>query len=115
MDLKVYDVIKKILISNKTSKLRDTLGKLTFEVQKDANKTVIKDAVEKIWNVKVEKVCVINIKGKNRTFGKRSFQSPDKKKAIVTLKEGYTIDLPQFETMGVPSEAAKSTVSGKVK
>jgi large subunit ribosomal protein L23 len=101
MDINRYGVIKKIIISNKCDKLRDSFGKLTFEVHKDANKILIKDAVEKNWNVKVKNVRVINVKGKKKTFGRRPFESPDRKKAIITLKEGYKIDLPQFESMGV--------------
>ena len=100
MDISVYDVIKKIVISNKCDKLRDSLGKFTFEVHKDANKVLIKDAVEKIWSVKVKNVRVMNVKGKSKSFGRRPFKSPDRKKAIITLKEGCKIDLPQFESMG---------------
>ena len=81
-------------------------GKITFEVHKESNKIMIKQAVEKIWNVKVDNVRVMAVPGKTKSFGRRSFVSPDKKKAIITLKKGYTIDLPgHFETMGVNSAA----------
>lgn len=83
-------------------------GKITFEVHKKSNKIMIKQAVEKIWNVKVDNVRVISLRGKTKSFGRRPFVGPDKKKAIVSLKKGYTIDLPgHFETMGINPAAAK--------
>jgi large subunit ribosomal protein L23 len=121
MDLEIYDVIKKIIVSNKCDRLRDAFGKITFEVHKAANKIVVKNAVEKIWDVRVKNVRIINVKGKSKAFGRRPFQAPDRKKAIITLKEGYKIDLPQFESMGVSSgveakgEAAKARPSVKGK
>lgn len=102
MDLKIYDIIKDISVTPKSRALFDKLGKITFEVNKHSNKVMIKNAVEKIWDVKVRDVRVISLKGKKKTFGRRAFQSPGKKKAIVTLRAGYKIDLPgQFESMGV--------------
>lgn len=68
------------------------LGKYTFEVAVSADKTSIKKAVEAIFDVKVEKVNVLNVQGKSKRFrgtiGKRS----DWKKAVVTLAKGSTID-----------------------
>ena len=60
--------------------------KYTFIVKKDANKTEIKDAVEKIFGVKVEKVNTVSCKGKLKRMGRNSGYTPDRKKAIVTLK-----------------------------
>ena len=59
----------------------------TFVVKKDANKTQIKLAVEKIFDVKVAKVNTINCKGKLKRMGRHEGYTPDYKKAIVTLKE----------------------------
>ena len=102
MELSVYSIIKKRIITEKSSGLLKNLGKLTFEVHKDANKIMIRQAVEKIWDVKVENVRVLACPGKNKVFARQSFKSPDRKKAIITLKKGYKIDLPEhFETMGV--------------
>lgn len=84
--------------------LFQTLGKVTFEVNMYANKLMVRHAIEKIWNVKVETIRMMIRKGKNKTFAKRPFATSDKKRAIVTLKKGYKIDLPSmFETMGVES------------
>ena len=85
------DVILKPVVSEKSYSLID-LGKYTFEVAKDSNKTEIKQAVERIFNVKVASVNTLNRQGKVRRtkfgLGKRN----DTKRAIVTLKSG-TIDI----------------------
>ena len=59
----------------------------TFIVKKDANKTQIKQAVEKIFDVKVERVNTVTCKGKLKRMGRHEGYTPDRKKAIVTLKE----------------------------
>ncbi len=101
MDLSIYNIVKNVIVTGKTTVLFKKLGKITFDVHKLANKGLIKDAVEKIWNVKVDKVCVVNVSGKSKIFGRKKFKSPGKKKAFVTLKKGYKIDLSSFfETMG---------------
>ncbi len=110
MELNVYDIIKKPVITNKSIELYKKLGKITFEVHKLSNKNTIKNAIEKIWNVKVANVCVMNVAGKVKTFARREFTAPDHKKAIVTLKQGYKIDIPgMLETMGAaePAEVSK--------
>ena len=61
--------------------------KYTFIVKKDANKTQIKQAVEKVFGVKVESVNTVNCKGKLKRMGRNEGYTPDRKKAIVTLKE----------------------------
>ena len=61
--------------------------KYTFIVKKTANKTEIKLAVEKIFGVKVESVNTVNCKGKLKRMGRNQGYTPDRKKAIVTLKE----------------------------
>ena len=63
-------------------------GKYTFRVMKTANKTEIKDAVEKIFGVKVAKVNTIRMRGKTRRMGRYEGTTPAWKKAIVTLAEG---------------------------
>ncbi|MCF7899045.1 50S ribosomal protein L23 [Candidatus Babeliales bacterium] len=105
MKLSAYDIIKKRIITPKTVDLFRKLKQITFQVHKEANKIMIREAVEKIWDVKVDKVRVISCPGKKRVFARMSFQSPDTKKAIVFLKKGYKIDLPgNFETMGVAEQ-----------
>ncbi|MDQ1437274.1 MAG: large subunit ribosomal protein [Acidimicrobiaceae bacterium] len=90
------DVIIEPVVSEKSYALLDE-GVYTFIVHPDSNKTEIRQAVEAIWNVRVEKVNTLNRKGKRKrnrrqaTFGKRS----DTKRAIVTLVPGQSIELFQ--------------------
>lgn len=94
--------------------LFQTLGKVTFEVNMYANKLMVRHAIEKIWNVKVENIRILIRKGKNKTFARRPFATSDKKRAIVTLKKGYKIDLPSmFETMGVDGQGAAQQAEAK--
>ncbi|MFP5254538.1 MAG: 50S ribosomal protein L23 [Acidimicrobiia bacterium] len=90
------DVIIEPIVSEKSYALSET-GAYTFRVHASASKPEIHDAVEKIFNVKVEKVNTLNRKGKrkrNRRTGVLGSR-PDTKRAIVTLAEGQTIDLYQ--------------------
>ncbi|MFV0274878.1 MAG: 50S ribosomal protein L23 [Bacilli bacterium] len=67
-------------------------NKITFKVKKSADKTTLKIAVEKLFNVEVEDIKTINVSGKVRRKGRRDQgRTSDYKKAIVTLKEGQTI------------------------
>ena len=114
MELSIYDVIKKIVTTPKSVELRKKLGQITLKVHMYSNKVLIKTAVEKIWNVKVDKVRVITVPGKKKTVARRTFAMPDTKKAIITLKPGYAIDLPdQIETMGLSSMAQESRTEGE--
>jgi len=89
---KVYRVIKSPIITEKST-MASQYNKVTFNVSVDADKASIKDAVEKLFDVKVVKVNTIVQKGKLKTFkGIRALRS-DRKKAIVTLAEGETVDI----------------------
>ena len=87
-----YQIIKRPIVSEKTTKLADD-RKYTFEVDRKANKIQIKDAVEAIFGVKVEKVNVINGKPKPKKVGQYTGLSAAITKAIVTLKDGNSIDI----------------------
>lgn len=93
MDLSIYDVIQKPVISEKAYKLNRDLKKLVLTVHMHANKPMIKEALKKLFNVEVTNICVLVRKGKNRRVGRRKVQGSDAKKAIVTLAEGYSINL----------------------
>ncbi len=67
---------------------------------KTANKIVVRKAVEQIWDVKVGAVRIINTPEKSKTFGRRPFLALGIKKAIISLKPGYTIALPGHESIG---------------
>lgn len=88
----IYDVIKKPLFTEKGMDLKERENKILIEVNRDANKNEIKKAVEEIFKVKVEKVATINKKGKIKRYGKYIGKRPDKKKAVITLKQGEKLD-----------------------
>ena len=86
------DIIKAPIITEKTSELASN-NVITFSVDVNANKTQIKQAIEKIFNVKVESVNTINVKPKKRRVGRYVGKTNKVKKAIVKLKEGSSIEL----------------------
>lgn len=90
------DIIIKPLVTEKSMNLLAD-NKYTFIVDKRANKTEIKNAIENIFTVKVESVNTMNIKGKPKRMGRFEGKKPDRKKAIVSLKPGQKIRL--FEGM----------------
>jgi len=87
----IYDVIKRPLLTEKSTTQKEVANKITFEVDRRANKIEIKQAVEKIFKVKVINVHTMLVRGKLKRFknimGKRS----DWKKAVVTLKAGEKV------------------------
>lgn len=87
-----YSIIIRPVITEKATVQKERENKVTFQVARDANKAEIKEAVEKLFKVKVDKVNVINVKGKPRRLGRITGKKPDWKKAIVTLKPGHSID-----------------------
>ena len=89
----ITDVLKKPVLTEKTLLLQQTENKYTFDVELTATKPEIKDAVEKMFNVKVERVNVMNVAAKTKRLGKYVGKTNKRRKAIVTLKEGYSIDL----------------------
>ena len=87
------DIIKAPIITEKTSDLSQNNNTITFSVAVKANKTEIKQAVEKIFNVKVESVNTINVKPKKKRVGRYVGKTNRVKKAIVKLCEGSSIEL----------------------
>ncbi len=92
MDTKYLDIIKAPVITEK-SQIAQANGQYTFKVDPKANKTEIKLAIEKIFNVKVVKISTINEKPKKKRVGRYTGLTNRSKKAIVTLAEGQTIEL----------------------
>ena len=88
---KAYDIIKKPITTEKSTNLQQ-FNQYSFVVSKNSNSFEIKNAIESIFKVKVNKVNTSIIRGKGKTFkGQYGFRK-DIKKAIVTLDEGNTID-----------------------
>lgn len=92
-----YQIIIRPIITEKSMMLKERENKYTFEVHPKATKKDIKDAIEKLFNVKVEKVNTINIKGKRKRIGRIVTKSKNWKKAIVKIREGDTIEF--FESI----------------
>jgi len=93
MDL--HQIIKKILITEKSNLDRETANKYHFEVNRKANKVEISNAVEKLFKVKVTDVRVFHVLGKKKRMGKVMGQKSSWKKAIVTLAEGSRIEIAE--------------------
>lgn len=92
MDPRHYDVIVAPVITEKAT-MASEYNKVTFKVSRTATKPQIKAAVEKLFDVKVEKVNTLVRKGKVKRFKGRIGQQSDVKKAVVTLAEGQSIDI----------------------
>ena len=86
------DIIKAPIVTEKSASLNEN-NTVVLSVDPKANKTQIKQAVEKVFNVKVESVNTLNVKPKTKRVGRYSGLANRKKKAIVTLKEGSSIEL----------------------
>jgi large subunit ribosomal protein L23 len=85
-----YRILVRPLVSEKSYK-STTAGKYVFVVHKQANKIQVRNAVEKVYDVKVIRVNILNNPGKARVFGRAKGRTSDWKKAIVTLKKGQII------------------------
>jgi len=84
-------VLRRPLITEKSTELQ-VLSKYAFEIAAGANKPMIKEAVEKAFNVKVTGVNVVTMRGKTRRVGRQQVQTNPWKKAIVTLQPGDKIE-----------------------
>jgi large subunit ribosomal protein L23 len=80
-----YDIIRRPIVTEKSSLLKEEGNQYVFEVATGANKIEIAKAVEQLFKVKVASVRVMNIVGKKRRLGKSSGKRPDWRKAIVKL------------------------------
>jgi large subunit ribosomal protein L23 len=86
------DIIKAPIITEKSANIAADEKTYVFKVDVKANKSQIKDAIEKIFNVKVEKVNTINVHPKKKRVGRYTGMTNKYKKAIVTLANGNKID-----------------------
>ena len=92
-----HDIIIRPVITEKNTILLEELGKYIFEVATEANKPMIKEAIERLFNVRVKEVNTMNVKGKHKSRRSRngvtSGYTRSWKKAVVTLAPGEQIDL----------------------
>lgn len=90
--MNIYDVIKKPLVTEKTSIEQEETNTIAFVVARDANKIEIKTAVEKLFKVEVAAVNTVNMAGKVKRVGKNIGKRSNWKKAYVKLKDGSKVD-----------------------
>ena len=88
-----HDLIIRPILTEKSTALREAQNKYSFVVRRDANRQEVKRAVEEALNVKVDKVHILNVIGKEKRLNRFVGKRPDWKKAIVTLKAGEKLDL----------------------
>ena len=88
----LYDVVRRPIITEKSTRASEA-NAMVFEVAKSANKPLIKEAIETIFNVKVKAVNTLVTKGKVKRHRGRPGRRNDVKKAYVTLEEGHMIDV----------------------
>jgi large subunit ribosomal protein L23 len=93
MKLDLHAVLVQPLLTEKVTALREASNTVGFIVHPGANRLQIKQAVESLLKVKVEKVNVMNVRGKMKRLGRFSGKRWDWKKAFVTLKEGEKLEL----------------------
>jgi len=93
--MEMHQIIKKILITEKSNIEREASNKYYFQVNPKANKVEIGQAVEKLFKVKVTDVRVLNVLGKKKRLGRVMGQKSSWKKAIVTLAEGSRIEVAE--------------------
>ena len=90
--MNIYDVIKKPLVTEKTTVEKDDKNVISFVVNRAANKIEIKAAVEQLFNAEVAAVNTVNVAGKSKRTAKGVGKRSNWKKAYVTLKEGSNVD-----------------------
>jgi|JI61114C2RNA_FD_contig_31_6869932_length_1057_multi_3_in_0_out_0_2 large subunit ribosomal protein L23 len=96
----IYKILLKPLSTEKTNKMADRYNRIAFKVATWANKMQVKQAVEKLFNVSVQQVNIINMYGKTRTFKQRIGKRSDWKKAIIKLPLGQDIKIAEFIKLG---------------
>lgn len=89
---RLHQIIVAPVISEKSTRVAEKHNEAVFRVLSDADKAEIKNAVEKLFNVKVECVRTLNVKGKTKRFGRFNGRRADWKKAYVTLAPGQELE-----------------------
>ena len=91
--LQYYHIIKKPILTEKSTNLQELRNQYSFKVDPKANKSEVRKAIETLFDVKVKKVNILNMPAKYRRVLGRPGRTAPWKKAIVTLHDGQTIDL----------------------
>lgn len=88
-----YEVVRKPLLTEKGTRLKDEANQYLFQVARTASKIEIKQAIEQLFKVTVLDVRTLRVRGKVKRLGRFEGRRPDWKKAVATLKPGDSIDL----------------------
>ena len=96
---RLYKVLLAPRMTEKSTRIGETSNQYVFKVTTDSNKKEIKDAVEKLFEVNVESVRIVNVKGKSKSFKLRTGRRNDWKKAYVRVQEGQVIDFLGAESV----------------
>ena len=91
-DQRLYSVLLAPHVSEKTAVAAEMADRHTFRVATTATKIEVRKAVEKLFDVKVKSVQIVNVRGKNKRFGQSMGKRSDWKKAVVRLVEGQDLD-----------------------
>ncbi len=94
---RLYSIIVGPITTEKSVRFADKNHQVVFKVLKDATKTELFEAVQKLFSVKVESVRTVNVKGKQKQFKQKQGQRSDWKKAYIRLAEGHDINLANFQ------------------
>ncbi|MFA6066197.1 MAG: 50S ribosomal protein L23 [Candidatus Babeliaceae bacterium] len=109
MDLNIYEIIKKPHITTKAYTLNQRYNQIVVDVHPMANKPEIAKALKRLFNVEVDKIRIIVSKGKTRRSGRHVFHGPLRKKAIIVLKKGHSLDLTGWkQSSQVPEQSASA-------
>lgn len=93
----LYQVLLSPVVTEKSTRAADQGGQVVFQVATTATRNDVKAAVEQAFDVEVEAVRILNVKGKTKRFGKALGKRNDRKKAYIRLKEGSDIDFAEFQ------------------
>lgn len=88
----LYEVIKRPLLTEKSTAKKEAFNEVAFEVDRRANRAEVKAAVQTLFKVKVLRVNLMQLSGKKKRVGRKVGRTPDWKKALVRLAPGETIE-----------------------
>ena len=97
-DQRLYEVLIRPHVSEKTAMSAEMQGRHAFRVARDATKIEVRQAVEKLFDVNVLGVQIVNVRGKNKRFGQTNGKRSGWRKAIVRLAEGEDLDFTGTES-----------------
>lgn len=93
----LYQVLLAPVVTEKSTMASEKHGQVVFQVLPSANRHDVKAAIEQAFEVEVESVKIMNVKGKTKRFGQALGKRSDRKKAYIRLKEGSDIDFAEFQ------------------